>query len=259
MFYTTNPDYPSADTGSFLQHTNQPQGYQQTYYYPGGTMAGPVNPFANNAMVDSRRNIPMLNQPQPTYNYPQPQMNPSQGVPENQVQAWGTYPPSNPTPVNSFNGTNPGGLNALVESRRNPAMSNTGNVPNGQWNVQQPSYTQPQPMVAPNYGYQNYPGYNMGYVSDPQTQCLYTSQPNSSVIRPLTRGNEGYWDNGYAVPQQIAPPTVDWRAAAAQQQATQPTYYGYPVQQSVQYPVLQYPTAQRTWREIAEENFGNKR
>lgn len=196
-----NPDYPSDQTGGFLQHTYQGQNNNQQFYWNGGY--GFPGQYGYGA--DSRRNATM-NPVNPFNTFGQTGMgNNSFDIPESAVQPFGTYPPA--TPQQNM------GLNAMIDSRRNMGQPN---VPQGN-NPWAPAPATPTPQTQAvfgavpttqqyQYGYNPYAGYGFGVPNDPNTRALYGDFGPS-----FDRHNS--WDNYLTDRRPIQPPVIDWRSA----------------------------------------------
>jgi len=196
-----NPDYPSDQTGGFLQHTYQGQNNNQSFYWNGGYgFAG--NQYGYGA--DSRRNA--VNPVNPFNTFGQVGApNNAYDIPESAVQPFGTYPPAGPQQNM--------GLNAMIDSRRNMGQPNIpqGNNPWAQPTPQTqavfgaaptPQYPQNNPFADPYYS-----GYCCGVPNDPNTRALYGDFGPS-----FDRHNS--WDNYLTDRRQIQPPVIDWRSAS---------------------------------------------
>ena len=231
-----NPDYPTDQGAGFLQHTYQPQ--QSDMFYWGGGM----NPYGTMGMGfndGSRRNT--MNPVNPFAQFGQTPAQP-QAVPEQAVQPFSSYPPSAPT-------AQPMGLNSMVESRRNiPApqapQNNPWATPQFQTPSQQtmavfnsiPSQQQTATWFDPNcYG-------GPGYRVDMNTMSLYGNNTTG-----FDRHNS--WENYYTQNRPLPMPIIDWKAQQSfNNPATMP-----------QYSVQQFPTAQQSWKDIAEQNWAQQK
>lgn len=223
-----NPDYPVANSGSFLDHSylqvqNMPS---NSFYYPG---LGLGNTFSQSTYYpDSRRNdglqqnpgMPMMGIPQTT---------PVQA--QNPVMPFSSYPSSTPNQQPGFN--------SLVESRRfDNQPASVGSNPWANPQPQQPQFAAPvtpQPQVQSPWAYkpQQY-----SYM-DPNCSALY-STPNFGFDK-----NGGAWDNVCTTPRPIDAPWIQWS------QPQQPTY------QTPVYPAFNYnyPQTNMSWNDIAEKNW----
>jgi len=247
-----NPDYPNTENAGFIQHTYQAQQQNNDMFYVNGQAV--YNPFAPTGyQSDSRRAINPVN-PYGVYPNPNQPMNgynpQNQAIPESQVQPFSSYPPSTPL----GNVPNMGGLNSLVDSRRN--FDNT--LPqNNPWITQNPAptYTQPQN----NFNNNGYGGnFNNGYPStfgnvESNTLALYSS------------GSMGYnrkvgaWDNCYVQNRAIPMPVIDWRQQQQNQQNQQnQQVYSYQPNMQPQFPP-QYQNTQANWAEIAVKNWSSNK
>lgn len=241
-----NPDYPTDQTGGFLQHTYQQQPANTSFYWNGGYGSAPG--FG----MDSRRNLVNPVNPFNTFGHVGMGQAPSTDIPESAVQPFGTYPPS--TPQQNM------GLNAMIDSRR--SLGNQNAMPqNNPWAPQQPTPqtqavfgavpSQPvfqQPTCDPYAGF----GGNCYIPNDPNTRALYADFGYN-----FDRHNS--WDNYYTSPRQIQPPTIDWRAASNPQasMANQWQNAGFGMQPSF---FGQNPnTAGSNWNEIQAQNWNVKR
>lgn len=226
-----NPDYPTASMnmfGGFTQNNMYRTQPNETFFY-----GGPTNPFGDQSLVDSRRNIQMYGQ--------QPGNVPMYGMNANQSCI-------NPSTTPAFN--------ALVESRRNNVGGaiNNNNATTNPWAQQQASINPQIPNninpVANNYQnnafmspYMNTQYSNMccggfDYVNPCGNISMYAN-PNLTFDK-----KSNYWDNVYTRPRSIVPPVVNWNAATNPQS-----------QQSMYYSMPQYPVTHKTWQEITEENW----
>jgi hypothetical protein len=238
-----NPDYPSCNGGSFLQHTyNTPNNASiEAMYFNSGIG------FVPNQQFDSRRNMGLNpNGIAPTNPFnTNHNMNtvmgggyPSQPQQEQSVMPFSIYPPGVPqqqqTPT----------LNSLVDSRRTATAVNNNTIGSNPWanqpqpqnimNQQQQMFSTPSPFVN-QYGYTGQP-----------TQYMY----DTSILNNCGSlgKREGYWDNIYSQPNVINQPVIDWNNQQQQQQ------YGY----CGGMPMPQYPAVNISWREQAERNWGVK-
>lgn len=246
-----NPDYPTAG-GSFLRST---AGYNQTQANPFDSMYyGGGNPF--NTMYqqnnDSRRNIGCFNQ-QPMMAQHPSFATQQQQLTEQQLQPFSSYPPAYPQQqqVQNMGGIPSTGLNANLNSRRNnvaPIMAST--------QPQQPTVATtaiPQQQVFNPYAsYMN----NMNGCNDPALAALYNVN-----ITPFDR--KSCWDNAYT---QCRPetPVINWSQYSQQQSLTNlnPAAQYSAYMQQPHYPTMMaapqqsYPSTDKTWLEIAKNNWG---
>lgn len=226
-----NPDYPTAQSAGFLQHTYQPTQQTDMFFYGGG-----MNPYAGMIpQADSRRNVGNPVNPFATFGQTQPP-----AVPESQVQPFASYPPSTPVP------NQPLSLNSLIEnSRRNaPPQPTAANI----WAQSQQA---PTPQTAAvfnavpgaNNGMYGYADLYSGYRIDMNTVPLYGDSSFGFDKRQS-------WENCYTQNRPIPMPAIDWRA----QSNPAPAAYAQPIPP---YPGQYFPSSQNNWREIAERNWGS--
>lgn len=234
---TFNPDYPTANSGNFLQHTYQNAPQTDLYFYGGNQM----NPYSSMMPNDSRRNVGYgmtpVNPVNPFMQFGQSLQTQQQSIPESSVQPFASYPPATP-----MGATAPMGLNSMVEnSRRNIPATPTQNNP---WatSTNMPMNTMPtQPMFGggiPNNWFDN--GYNIGYKIDMNTMALYGDNTFSF-------DKHQSWENGYTQNRSIGMPNINWQNNA-QACYNQPMMPQYPIQQQA---------VQANWKEIAEKNWGS--
>lgn len=232
-----NPDYPTASGGGFLQHTYQQPNpaMNDMFYYNGGAIC----PFGSQSLADSRRNnVPGFNgfQNPMTPNFGQPTVTPT----ETPVMPFSTYPPSTPTT----------GFNSLVDTRRN----NFG-VPQAQganpWATAQPQtqmsmpvQTTPQfnnPMMSNPFSNPYLNPQMMGYTVEASSAALYGDPSQFGFDKKA-----GCWDNMYTNTRPIAAPYIDWNMT--QQQSLNPVG-------QMGYGQMAFPKTNRSWVEIAEQNW----
>lgn len=232
-----NPDYPTDQGYGFAQHTYQPTPTSDMFYWGGSN----VNGFGQPANDGSRRNmLGPMNPVNPAAPNPFQQYgNQNTTIPENAVQPFSSYPPSTPMPN--------GGLNSMVESRRNAMTTTPAAVQNNPWAVK----TSPPVATPPGYPPQN-SGTGWGtpnpYGYGPnEYNSLYAN--NSS----FTFDKHGRWDNYYTQNKPFPMPNINWNAP----QQPQPNPYGYPTGYPGYNPatINQFPTAPMNWKDKATENW----
>jgi hypothetical protein len=238
-----NPDYPVANSGSFMDHTYlQPEQNMNMFWYSGA----PQMPFGGQPgyYPDSRRNEGAQNYPnQPQSQVPLPSM-----LQQPPVLPFSSYPVNNQPAMNVPATNVQPGFNSLVESRRfDNQPASTGINP---WATQTavPATPTPQPFTPPVTPQPQIPNpwtYQPQYNSymDPNCAALYC-QHNFSFDKTNA------WDNVYTRPRPVEPPTINWNQQGYQ---NQPSYV-----QTTTYPAFNC-NANRTqvsWMDIADQNWG---
>lgn len=250
-----NPEYPTT-VGSFAQHTYQgQQTFDNNGFYYGG--AGYTVP-----MDGARRPDGVYQQPYPnTFNQPTgyygqtpvpaPQSQIPTGVgqmlstPEQGVQPFATYPPTNGAPQYGFN-------QFTTEARRADANAAQA-VGNNPWaQSAQPVMTPPPayPQMQPQTPY----GYTAGY-GDASAMYQY-SQPQMNPFEKKPGVN--MWDNFYVQNQPYvpaAPNQMQWNSPQTQPQPQQNVYSFPPNGNGYGYPAPPNPGMATSWKELSEKSW----
>jgi hypothetical protein len=239
-----NPLDPAPEmVAALMQMANTNPNMNQSYYYDGSGNynPSPVNPFLNNGMQqgnpnDSRRNSVYPQNPQGQYPYGA-MANPPQALPQNSL-----YPQNQPL----------GGLNAMVDSRRNMPSGQ----PQNQWGANNTQLLSQQLPPFGSNGYGDYTNYGMPLPGQTQTQQQFMYERFNGKVGIGTDVGE----------QKLVPaPVINWEQAMQQQQfqnQQNQNYYGGNTYAQPQYPVQQnYGNvgipADKNWKEIAENNWAN--
>lgn len=247
-----NPDYPTDRGYGFAQHTYQPAPHTDMFYWGGSNGFGPSfndgsrrNMF-NNPMMNNTMNPTNPVAPNPFQQYG----NQSATIPESAVQPFSSYPPSTPMPNN-------GGLNSMVESRRNVLAATSVGNQNNPWAVKSTP-----PVPSPSIPTTQTPSNNAwgtpnpcNYYGPNEYNSLYNNHPSYGFNK------QGRWENYYTQTRTFPMPNIDWNNNNMQNQYNQ---YGYPTQNCGMTPggygynpsmVNQFPTAPLNWKDKATENW----
>lgn len=237
-----NPDYPTDQGYGFAQHTYQPAPMVDTFYWGGSNGYGPsFNDGSRRNVLGPVNPVNPVNQaaPNPFAQYG----NQSTTIPESAVQPFSSYPPSTPMP-------NGGGLNSMVESRRNALASTTAANQNNPWAVK----SNPPAPVPPGYPAQN-PGTGWNGPTSPYGYC--TNEYNSLYANNPSFGFDKHnrWDNYYTQSRPYPMPNINWNEPQPSQQ--NPYAYGGNCYQGGYNPatINQFPTAPMNWKDKATENW----